>query len=211
EALGKIREAEMLAAGKALGLSEVTFLDYIDGELDEADTLEITARLSKEIRRIRPQVVVTFPLDGAYGHPDHVAISQFALGAIVHASSPRPQRGGLPPHQVQKFYYSAWDRDDMDQSEAICGDLIFEVDGAERASVAWEPWVLTTEIDTADYWETVEAAVACHQSQLQTIPGILELGSPIKRTLWSVYKFVRVFSLVNGGRKLETDLFTGLR
>ena len=32
--LGRIREAELLAAAKVLGLSEVRFLDYVDGAVD---------------------------------------------------------------------------------------------------------------------------------------------------------------------------------
>ena len=41
------------------------------------------------IRRIRPQVVFTFPPDGAYGHPDHIAISQFTAAALVCAFAGR--------------------------------------------------------------------------------------------------------------------------
>ena len=38
------------------------------------------------IRRVQPDVVVTFGPDGAYGHPDHIAISQFTTAAIIPAA-----------------------------------------------------------------------------------------------------------------------------
>ena len=41
---------------------------------------------STHLRRFRPDVVVTFGPDGAYGHPDHIAISQFTTAAIVAAA-----------------------------------------------------------------------------------------------------------------------------
>ena len=47
------------------------------------------------LRRVRPDVVVTFGPDGAYGHPDHIAISQFTTAAIVRRPIPRlPCDGG---------------------------------------------------------------------------------------------------------------------
>src|SRR5579864_3851548 len=63
EGLGKIREAEVRAAAACLGIREVQFLDYIDGDLDQANTSEAVARIVAQVRRIRPQVVLTFALD----------------------------------------------------------------------------------------------------------------------------------------------------
>src|SRR4051812_27216436 len=43
EALGKIREEELLDAAKILGVHSVEFLDYVDGDLDMADHAEAVA------------------------------------------------------------------------------------------------------------------------------------------------------------------------
>ena len=40
ELLGRQRAAELRAAAKVLGLSEVVFLDYLDGQLDQANPAE---------------------------------------------------------------------------------------------------------------------------------------------------------------------------
>src|SRR6266516_4324149 len=88
EALGAVREAEVRAAAAVLGLHSVQFLNYIDGELDAAHPAEITAKIVGHLRRVRPDVVVTFGPYGGYGHPDHIAISQFTPAAIVEAANP---------------------------------------------------------------------------------------------------------------------------
>lgn len=211
QGLGEIRKRELQAAADVLGIKDLELLGYTDGDLDQAAASEIVPQIAAHIRRIRPDVIVTFPLDGAYGHPDHIAISQFALSAVVQAASQNGQPHDLPAHQVQKFYYSVWDRDLMEIYESIFGKLTFEVDGILRNSVPWETWSITTWIDTQEYWSTAIQAVACHQSQIQTVPGILRLEPEIHQKLWGTYQFVRAFSLVNGGRSQETDLFEGLR
>ncbi len=76
EVLGKRREAELLAAASVLGIRRVEFLDYIDGDLDQAHPAEAIAKIVGHVRRVQPDVVVTFGPDGAYGHPDHIAICQ---------------------------------------------------------------------------------------------------------------------------------------
>src|SRR5262245_45932960 len=83
EGLGKIREAELFAAARVLGLREVSFLDYVDGDLDQANPKEAIGKIASHVRRLQPQVVLTFDPYGAYGHPDHIAISQLTAGALV--------------------------------------------------------------------------------------------------------------------------------
>ena len=87
-ALAEIRGAELHAAASALGVKEVSCLDYPDQHLDRADPLQAIARIVTHLRRVRPDVVVTFGPDGAYGHPDHIAISQLTTAAIVAAANP---------------------------------------------------------------------------------------------------------------------------
>src|SRR3974390_2978294 len=82
-ALADIREGELRAAASALGVREVSILDYHDQQLDRANVGEAVAIIARHIRRVQPDVIVTFGPDGAYGHPDHIAISQFTTPATV--------------------------------------------------------------------------------------------------------------------------------
>ena len=213
EALGRIREAELYAAADVLGLQEVTFLDYLDGALDQADPAEAIAKIVAEIRRARPQVMVTFDPNGVYGHPDHIAISQFATAAIVAAADPSYPgvNGYLPPHRVSKLYYRAFAPAEQLAYEAAFGKLVMTIDGVDRRAAAWPEWAITTRVNTAAYWPQVWQAVACHQTQLPGYQMLKDLSDENHQALWGAQTYYRAFSLVNGSRELETDLFAGLR
>lgn len=212
QALGRLREAELQAAAQALGLQEVAFLDYPDGELDQAEPAEAISRIVGHIRRIKPQVVVTFDPYGAYGHPDHIAISQFTTAAIVAAADPTYMVDGSPkPHRVSKLYYRIATLESVAAYQVAFGDLTMRIDGCERRAVGWQPWAITTDLDTRAYSAQVWQAVTCHRSQLPAIDTLALLVEDLKQTLWSTETYYRSFSLVNGGRKLEDDLFAGLR
>src|SRR5205085_5444631 len=104
--LARIREAELRAATRVLGAGEPILLRYQDGRLSEADAREAVARIATHLRSVRPDVVLTFAPDGAYGHPDHIAISQLAGAAIVAAADPRQMiadgEAEAKPHAVAK-------------------------------------------------------------------------------------------------------------
>lgn len=209
QALGQLREKELRAAAAELGVAELTVLDYMDGELSQADPTEIVPRLAAAIRRLRPQVVVTFPPDGVSGHPDHMAISQFTTAAVIAAASPLTAAPG-PTHQVSKLYYRVMTQDDMDAYVNAFGGLAMEVDGQPRAGMAWPAWAITAEVDARPYWEQVWTAAQAHRSQLPP-DGRLDRVTPQQHAeLWGRQRFYRVFSLVGGDGAPETDLFAGV-
>jgi LmbE family N-acetylglucosaminyl deacetylase len=213
EIVGKVREAELLEAAKELGLREVRFLDYPDGALDKVDTAEAIQRIAGHLRRVKPQVVITFGPDGAYGHPDHIAISQLTTAAIVCAADPlfglQPAIG--EPHRVNKLYFIAWSPKKWTAYETALRKLVFKVDGGERQAVPWPDWAITTVLDTSRVWPAVWRAVSCHKTQMTIYRKLAELSEELQRSLWGTQEFYRVFSSVNGGRAQESDLFEGLR
>jgi LmbE family N-acetylglucosaminyl deacetylase len=212
EALGKIREAELLAAAHVLGLREVNFLDYIDGDLDQAKPLEAISKIVTHVRRLKPQVVLTFDSFGAYGHPDHIAISQFTHAALVCAADASyAGDGNHAPHRVSKLYYMAEPKAFVDAYQSIIGEIAMPVDGVIRHIVSWEEWALTTRIDTLAHWRTVWQAIQCHRSQLSSFQAVEAALAQRHAELLGTQTFYRAYSLVNGGRKVEHDLFEGLR
>ena len=72
-------------------------------------------------------------------------------------------------------------------------------------------WEITTRLDTSAVWPTVWRAVQCHQTQMSVYANLTQLSPERHRALWGVQEYYRAFSLVNGGRTRETDLFEGLR
>lgn len=211
-AVGKLREAELRAAANILGVKTLELLDYMDGELDQVDPAELTARLVAHLRHIRPQVVITFGPDGAYGHPDHIAISQSTTSAIVCAGdSAYTTASGSKPHRVSKLYYMAAPKNLLSMYEDTFGELVMLIDGIERRFVGWDEWAITTWINVEKYWRTVWQAILCHRTQLPAAEELRKISEEQLTLLWKQQWYYRVFSLVNGGRKPENDLFEGLR
>jgi LmbE family N-acetylglucosaminyl deacetylase len=214
EALAVIREKELRAAASTLGVREVSVLDYHDQHLDGANPHEAVGVIAKHVRRVRPDVVVTFGPDGAYGHPDHVAISQFATAAIVAAADPTFTYDGIKTmqaHAVSKLYYVAWPEATWKAYQTAFRKLVSTVDGVERQAVPWPEWAITTVIDTRSHWPTVWQAISCHDSQVAAYERLGHLSAQDHASLWGRQYFYRALSMVSGGRAPETDLMEGIR
>ncbi len=112
----EIREVEERNAAAVLGVHEVVFLRYPDGELQP--NLDLRRALTRLIRLKQPDIVVTCdPTVFWFGtqslnHPDHRAIGAVALEAVYptardHLNFPELERDeGLPTHKVKQVYIS---------------------------------------------------------------------------------------------------------
>lgn len=200
-ALAETRERELRAAASVLGVREVALLDYRDQQLDRATPQEVIGVLVQHLRRVHPHVIITFGPDGAYGHPDHVAISQFTTAAVVAAADPA----------IAKLYYIAWPSSTWAAYESAFKTLTSTVDGVQRQAVPWPEWEITTLVDARQFCSVVWQAVTCHESQLSVYTHLQDLSPGHREALLGAQSFYRVFSTVNGGRTRETDLFEGIR
>jgi LmbE family N-acetylglucosaminyl deacetylase len=126
EKLTEIRRAEQRAACTMLGVSEVLFLGYDDGQL--MPTLDLRRDLVRAIRQVKPEVVITwdpgefFHGDEYINHPDHRAAAQATLDATAPASEMPllwPEVG--EPHKVKKVYVHGNDKPNLwvDVAETI--------------------------------------------------------------------------------------------
>lgn len=107
EVLAIIREQEQLAAARMLGVREVVFLGYSDQGLE--DTPEFRKEIVRQIRKFRPDTVVTADLYRRFiWHRDHRITSQVTLDAIFPyardiLSYPDLLKEGLQPHKVREI------------------------------------------------------------------------------------------------------------
>jgi N-acetyl-1-D-myo-inositol-2-amino-2-deoxy-alpha-D-glucopyranoside deacetylase len=118
--MGDLRWAELTCAAKELGLTEVIYLGYRDSGMQgspdnhnplaqiKADPDEICEKIVTILRRLKPEVVVTFDPIGGYRHPDHIFTHKAAVAAFSAAADPRrfPQAG--PPFQPARLYFGVF-------------------------------------------------------------------------------------------------------
>lgn len=107
EHLGELRRDEFAASCRILGVQHAEILGYQDAQLEFANFSETAAKLVKRIRDWKPDVVLTFGMDGAMNtHPDHTMVSAFTTAAYHWAASPKrfPDLG--PIHAASRLYYN---------------------------------------------------------------------------------------------------------
>jgi LmbE family N-acetylglucosaminyl deacetylase len=169
----RVREAEQTASARLLGVSGVSFLRLTDGEV--FDTLELRGKIVAEIRRFRPDLIVTHdPLTRLYRqHPDHRATGFATLHAAFPATRlatfyPEQAAAGLEPHSIGRALLFGTDRPD-------------------------------TFVDIAPVFERKIEALTRHTSQASAFPGGLnarvarraaEAGGPAGLDLAEAFLFV---------------------
>ena len=105
-ALAATREAEQRAAAAILGVREIVFLGQEDGYL--TPSLDLRRLITREIRRYRPEVVITHNPIRHYGmgnHPDHFAVGEATYAAMYPTAGnpmayPDLRDEGLEPWSV---------------------------------------------------------------------------------------------------------------
>ena len=111
--IAAIREREMRDAAAVLGVRDVTFLGYADGMLEV--TLDLRRSITREVRRVRPTVIVTFDPSrlwagrGYIQHPDHRAVGEAVLAVVACDAPTRPQfpelvEAGFEPFEVPALW-----------------------------------------------------------------------------------------------------------
>lgn len=121
EEIAGIRRDEQRAAGRLVGASEVLFLGHPDGAL--VASLELRKAIARQIRRFRPDLVLTQSPERNYdripaSHPDHLALGEAALCAVYpdarnpFAFTELLEEEGLEPHRVPEVWIAGFPQPD---------------------------------------------------------------------------------------------------
>ncbi len=180
DSLGQVRIEELQCAAEALGVGELVLLGYRDsgmagtpdndrpGAFAQAPEDEVVARLVGLIRKLRPDVVVTFDPNGGYGHPDHVAVHNHTVKAFNEASD-----AGLHPDegdawQPLRLVYTVLTRAMFDRFRAKlqqAGAQADELDGWEEVATLWADEDVQVTLDVSSSVAAKWDALNCHRTQ----------------------------------------------
>lgn len=191
--LAAARRREFAASCQLLKVTHGEVLDYPDSRLDRIDLYGTVAELVRRVRRIRPQVIITFGPEGAVtAHTDHSMASVFATMACHWAGRtnryPEQLRDGLQPWRAQKLYY---------------GTANFTL--PERQPVSLPPQ--TAVIEIGEYLETKIRAFQTHTTQQ---PLFSRFEAHVRRR-GTVEMFHLAASVHPQPIRHETDLFDGVQ
>ncbi|ADW69173.1 LmbE family protein [Granulicella tundricola MP5ACTX9] len=147
EDLGRMRREEFAASCRVLGVSRYELLDYQDAQLEFADFSKAAGRLVAKVREYKPDVMVTFGLDGGLNtHPDHTMVASLTSAAFHWAGLEKRYKGLGPVHLAKRLYMLSTD---------------FFMDG--RPEPAPLPW--TVKLDVRAAMEQRQEAFRQHASQ----------------------------------------------
>jgi len=122
--LPAVRRRELARAAEIIGYDEVVMLGYRDSGMPDteanshpdafanADFDEAVGRLVHVIRRVRPQVVVTYPeSQRLYPHPDHLKVTEISIPAFELAGDPVAYPEAGEPWSPSKLYATLWSKE----------------------------------------------------------------------------------------------------
>ena len=228
ETLGKIRSVELACSVRALGLAGHETWQYRDsgmaGSSSNADPSafvnaapqEVVERLVAEIRRFRPQVVLTFEPGGLYGHPDHIAICRHTTEAFQRSPDPEsfPHQlvHGIRPHAPARLFYSARPagfRMEWAVSLRAAG-VDFPLPAPDRAQEGTPVDEIHLELKLGEYLETKMASILCHRTQVAADWPYHRVPREVTAGILGREYYIRAFPRVEPGEEVGADFFHGL-
>ncbi len=224
--VAEMRTNELQCAAGCLGLASVDFLGYRDSGMpgspdnDHPDALaaaptdQVARKIAAHIRRVKPQVVITFDPIGGYRHPDHIAIHRATVEAFRMAGDEGVVIGNWEAHAPQKLYFSTFPRGFLRLAVRLLkllgrdprhfgknGDIDLE-------SLVEFDFPVHARISIGDALEQKERAAACHSSQLSSMGGAL--ARVFQKLFANEETFMRAVPAQPPAR-IERDLFEGIR
>jgi N-acetylglucosamine malate deacetylase 2 len=169
EEMGRVREAEMERMAAALDLSGLTVLDMPDGGLKEMDPREIEGAVEAEVRRVRPDVLVTYAVKGVSGFPDHLV----AHAVVKRVFCDLRARGATGAPRRLALFTIAESQDPDAGPIRLHASPQEDIDCEIRAS--------------PEDVETARAALACYETYAETIREHDPLGRMDDRVYFEIF------------------------
>lgn len=221
-----VRRKEMDAAREILGVRQ-EWLGFVDSGLPQGDPLpplpegcfalqdvEVAAEpLVRLIRRQRPQVIVTYNELGGYPHPDHIMTHKVTVAAFDAAGDPEKYPDAGEPWQPLKLYYDvAWSlaRIEAEHQEMLDRGMESPYWELLKERENWQQREITTRVPVGEYFETRDAALKAHATQIDPDGPFFRTPNDIRRAVWPTEDFELARSVIDTTLP-EDDLFAGVR
>ncbi|HAQ23954.1 MAG TPA: mycothiol conjugate amidase Mca [Acidimicrobiaceae bacterium] len=227
--LAAIRQAELGRAAEVIGYDEVVMLGYRDSGMKDsehnarpdcfanADHDEAVGRLVEIIRRVQPQVLVTYPdARGEYDHPDHVQVHDISVPAFHAAADPDRYPEAGPAWQPSKLYFTMWSRARIkglhDRFVELGLESPYDDSWFQRPS---RDHLITTRVPVDEHWNVRGEALRAHATQIDPESNFwFGLPDDEARTVYPFDDYRLEFSHVGppvcAEDGYEVDLFAGI-
>lgn len=226
ERLAETRRGELEEACRALGVAKSYMLGYRDSGMagtpanghpasfHQARFDEAVERLVHLVRLERPHVMLTYPEDGSYGHPDHIRAHQIAAAAFGLAGDVAYGADLGQPWQPLKLYYHLFTRGRMRaMREAMRARGItppWDDDGDASPERGQPDERVTTRIDVRGFFPHRRNALLAHRTQIKRDGWNIDPPADLIELMYGEELFVCANASVEV-QPGETDFFAGIR
>jgi LmbE family N-acetylglucosaminyl deacetylase len=207
EQLADVREAEERAALAVLGVEDVTFGDFADGEVSErAD--DLVRAIQAALHRIEPDVVVTMEPGGVTAHPDHMAVSAATRAAFTRYVALRGDGELERDVREPRLYYWGLPNTKLDRFRELGAEIGMEIpaEGEPFAPRGTPDEQFTCHVDTAAVVDLAARALRQHRTQIGGFYGLLDRPDLLAE-VFDMVDFIRINPAPQPNDPPESSLF----
>jgi LmbE family N-acetylglucosaminyl deacetylase len=191
ETLGRVREQELRDAMGLVGVTDIRFLGFHDsGMAGSPENANPKAFMNQDVEAVaetvadiiiekRPTMVLTYGLDGVYGHPDHVMIHKVAFTAVLKA-------GEDGRWKTPNLYYSSAPRERFRRMTELPNNPFASMDPAVVAAFGTPANEITTWIDTSRWADQKVAVLKAHRTQVGDDGPFRDLPDEVRQMWFSL-------------------------
>ena len=229
EDMPSMRERELAAAVEAIGFTRTHNLGERDSGWHEdlanvpgeecfwhAPLSRPARRLAGILRRERPQVVVTYPPDGGYPHPDHIRTHQVTMKAVDLAADAGADVDGEPWEVARVVGTTVFTRERVEAlHDAMVGAGMESPyaewldPGQERPLRDADKLPVAARVEVGQWFSRRDAALLAHASQVDPEGLWFAVPRDLEAEVWPWEEFVCLRPEQIDGAPLD-DLFAGL-
>ncbi len=217
------RRRELEAACEVIGFTSHYELGFVDSGFHEdpagvppdsfaRQPVDVPGRVLAEVLcKERPHVVVTYPADGGYPHPDHIMVYEVTIRALEIAEDPAAEVAGEPWRVPKVYVCHAFPHERVltlhDALVARGEESPFE--GWMERHARREPWPCDARVRVDAWFDRRDEALRRHVTQVDPAGMWFRWPRDLERELFPWECFTRLRSDV-ATSDVEDDLFAGL-
>lgn len=152
EKLAEIRSGELKKSARLIGAKGVYFLGFKDGTLSNSIYHQLAAKIEKHLKRIKPEILITYEPQGISGHIDHITVSMVTTFVFTKL-----------PFVKTLMYYCLLE----ENKEQLKDYFIYFPPGYKKTDI-------DEVVNVEDVWELKVKAMYQHKSQIADAKRILK-------------------------------------